>query len=289
MSPVGSQRTAAEIEPPTFRKPPVVEVALAVQWDAPRFDALQIAEFGRRLHDRYPTREEQVARPPMQEEFGLPERPLQFQLEILDRPPSQRFWFLTTDGSHLIQVQADLVAVNWRRTLDGSDYPRYPALREQARESLDVIEAILKDEGSTPLKPSWCEVTYINHIAPSGGDETERPPLHRVLVGIASPQSSVLPPPEDRQLIDRFVIRDNDHPAGRVHVSAVPAFRTEDRTPIYVLTLTARLRAKSPDVEGAWGALDRGRELLDRAFMEMTTPEMHQRWELQEADEHVAR
>lgn len=288
MNMVGSQRTPAEIELPTFRKPPVVEVALAVQWEAPRLDALQIATFGHAVHDDYPIREEQVARPPMQEEFGIPERALPFQLEVLDRPPSQRFWFLTKDGSRLIQLQADLVAVNWRRTLEGGEYPRYPALREEARDSLERIQALLKDEEAAPLKPNWCEVTYINHIAPSS-EENERPPLHRVLVGVAPSQSSVLASPEDRQLIERFVIRDGDEPAGRVHVSALPAFRTEDRTPIYVLTLTARLRARATDVEGALTALDRGRELLDHAFVEMTTPEMHQRWELQEADEHAAR
>ena len=203
--------------------------------------------------------------------------------------PEARCWFIDQSRTEVLQVQRDRFIRNWRKITGNEPYPSYDFLKPRfERDWVRFIEFLDREEIARP-EVNQCEVTYINHIAPSGGDETERPPLHRVLVGIASPQSSVLPPPEDRQLIDRFVIRDNDHPAGRVHVSAVPAFRTEDRTPIYVLTLTARLRAKAPDVEGALGALDRGRELLDRAFMEMTTPEMHQRWELQEADEHVAR
>jgi uncharacterized protein (TIGR04255 family) len=275
-----AERTITDVTLPTFRNPPVVEVALAVQWEAPRLDALQVAEFGQRVRERYPLREEQIARPPMQEEFGVPQRPLPFQLEVLDRPPSQRFWFLTSDGSHLIQLQTDLVAVNWRRTAEGADYPRYPALREEAFGALEHIQAILKEEGAEPLKPNWCEVNYTNHIGPLPG-ESDRPPLHRVLASVAPPpKSTALPLPEDRQLIERFVIGEDDERVGRVHVGAIPAYRTEDRTPIYVLTLTARLRPRPPDQEGTFLALDRGRELLDHAFVEMTTSDMHTLWDL---------
>lgn len=254
---------------------------MAVQWEGSGLDALQIARFGERVRERYPVREQQIARPPMQEEFGVPERPLPFQLEILDRPPAQRFWFLTSDGSHLIQLQSDLVAVNWRRTAKGGDYPRYPALREEAAGALEHIEAILSEEGAEAPRPNWCEVTYINHIGPLP-NEAERPALDRVLARIASPpKSEVLPSPEDSQLIERFVVREADQPAGRVHISAVPAFRAEDRMPIYALTLTARLRPRTRDSEGALLALDRGRELLDHAFLEMTRPDMHTLWGLE--------
>jgi uncharacterized protein (TIGR04255 family) len=253
-----------------------------VQWEAPRLDALQIAKFGERVRERYPVREQQIARPAMQEEFGIPEQPLPFQLEILDRPPVQRFWFLTSDGSHLIQLQSDLVAVNWRRTTEGGDYPRYPILREEAGGALEQIEAILSQEGAEALKPNWCEVTYINHIGPLP-NEGERPALDRVLARVASPpRSEVLPGPEDSQLIERFVIREDDQLVGRVHVSAVPAFRTEDRTPIYALTLTARLRPRTQHSGAALIALDRGRELLDHAFVDMTRTDMHTLWGLEE-------
>lgn len=50
--------------------------------------------------------------------------------------------------------------------------------------------------------------------------------------------------------------------------------------PIYVLTLTVRGMASSPDVEGVLEFADYGRDLIVRTFRDITTDEMHKEWQL---------
>jgi len=93
---------------PQFKKPPVSEVALSVQfsplenWRSPHAGI-----YWGRIHDRYPRTETQPPLPSQIEKFGpdFPELPtVRFEVANLERV---RFWFLGEPANELIQVQGD--------------------------------------------------------------------------------------------------------------------------------------------------------------------------------------
>jgi uncharacterized protein (TIGR04255 family) len=263
----------------TFDAPPVTEVALAIQFDEPTVETLEVAAFFTRIRKDLPRQIEQPARPPIEERFDelSPAEPFQFQL--LDRPPMPRFWFLSEDESRLVQVQHDFLAVNWRKMQESNAYPRYRVLRRDLARYAGLLEDGLTQEGKERLQPAWCEITYINHI--DAATKRGSVPLDAILTVVRSaPEKSFLPMAEDSQVAQRFVIKEGDEPIGRLHMSAAPAYRTVDGAPIWVLTLTARLRTKQPTIRGALSRLDLGHRWTLGAFTDLTTKPMQRKWKV---------
>jgi uncharacterized protein (TIGR04255 family) len=253
---------------------------LAVQFDEPRLDSLDIASVGDRVKGDLPKREEQPSRPPMEERFD--EAPEPFRLEVLDALPPPRIWFLSDDDSRLLQVQHDLVAYNWRRMSDSDDYPHYGDLRSPLAEHLRITDTVAQEAGKSPLHANWCEVSYVNHVPPARGS-SERLPLDE-LMAVVRPlgDKAFLPAPEDNQFAARFRIGSDDRPIGRLTVSVSPGIRTSDARPIWSLNLTARVMSEAPTRQAALEALDVGHEWAVRGFSDLTTPRMHKEWGLQE-------
>ena len=186
----------------------------------------------------------------MEEDFTRPpEGGVRFQ--FVQTPPLPRYWFLSPDKASLVQVQSDRFALNWRQALGGETYPRYRRLRpEFERRFRTFLEVASSDEQNAV--PTWCELTYINHVD-AHGPHGSHGPLSRILRALQpNPASTTLPPVEDTSLQQRFVIpgSGNDTPIGRLYLTATPAFRSADGTPIYVITLVARGRPPSPSWTG---------------------------------------
>ena len=266
----------------SFRNPPLEEVALAVQFQPSAVSYFHIAALHERLKGRFPTREEQQARPPMSEHLGPPSLRPAFEIEVVAAPVWPRIWLLSQNGSRLLQLQHDLFAFNWRRAPGGEEYPQYRQLRRTVVQCLGDLASLVQADDDHELVPNWCEVTYINHIAPikAGGG---LPNLDSILQRIApARRGGFLPMPEDAQVALRFLIPGDSGPRGRLTVLANSAIRNEDHVPLWVITLTARLRVETPTVEGAIATLDEGRQWVVRAFAELTTDKMHKHWGLED-------
>ena len=263
---------------PSFAEPPVVEVALSVQFSAPPWHAPQLGPFWELVREDFPRIEEHAPLAPLGEEFGAP-RPAELRVELVDRPPAPRYWFLSRDGASLIQVQNDRFAHNWRKADESQPYPSYEGVRDVFAARFRQFVNSVWGADPTTFKPNWCEITYVDHVLPNSHWSTHAE-LHRVLrlVAPASP-SDFRPDPEDEQLTVRFVMRDSSgEPLGRLQISATPAYRRADHLPIYVLTFTARGLAHAETIEGALAFLDRGHEWIVRTFVDLTTEEMHSVW-----------
>jgi uncharacterized protein (TIGR04255 family) len=266
--------------PVTFERPPVAEVALAVQFAQPvADDTFTLGRFWPKIAAHFPHLEPQPPLPPMGEQFGeasLP--PLSFQ--IFSRPPSGRYWFLSEDRAELVQVQPDRFAFNWRKEPNCEvEYPRYRHLRERF---FGIYSRFVESchEAGREVLPHWGEVTYINQIEvdADGG----WPDLSTVLRRLTEVNLE-LGPPESTTLNERYLLLRGNDPYGRFHVTAEPARRLVDNHPLFVVTLVARGRLDTKGIVDVVEFLDEGRNLIVTNFRNMTTDQMHKVWGLRDA------
>lgn len=271
---------------PTFRHPPVVEVALGVQFEP--IDGLRIADLARyweQVRGRLPDWSQHPRLPHVAEVFGPPgSSTAQIGIEL--GPPmvrAGRSWFSSEDGQCLQQVQDDRFVCNWRRYQDPTaTYPRYKTHhRPQFFSDLDDFEKFVAERDLGPIQPDHVEVTYVNHVFGGAvtGDHSE---LHRVLEVFSDPKGSDHPGlPENVDLAMRYRIDGEDgRPRGRLHVVTKPVFRRSDLSPMYAVTLTARLGLERGDRQELESELDRGHDFLVEAFRTLTKSEMHEAWGL---------
>jgi len=267
---------------PDFRKPPLSEVALSVQFKPlERFGSAYIGLLWARYRQEFPVAEEQSPLEPQFERFGMREKGRRpFKFEMFDRPPPLRCWFLKEDGSQLIQVQRDRFIHNWRKRGIDNDYPRYEVIRERFQHELDEFASFVNDESLGTLEFNQCEVTYVNEIEPNDVwcDHSQ---VDRILTVCENDTSGgELPESENTNLKLRFLLKnDAGEPVGRLHVNVEPRFRHDSGQPIYFMTLTARGAPTTGDIDGAMKFLDHGRETVVRSFASLTTSEMHTVWE----------
>jgi uncharacterized protein (TIGR04255 family) len=267
-------------QPVSFRDPPVTEVAFAIQFGADVVDLELLGDIAAAVRDEFPARSTQPALAPIAEDFGLlPPAPT----VILQMGPQlPRSWFSSSDGTRLIQVQADRVAYNWRQADPSLPYPRYGTLRQELIEK--VLPLISDDEGSGALPPiNFVELTYINELLwPESEPRGQRPRLGRFIRSLQPFGGEFLEEPEDARLQARWRIAGDDGaPRGRLYASIEPAFRSDQR-PVYYLTLTARLRATNPDALGTVALLDEAHVWIVKGFADLTSDKMQDIWERDE-------
>ncbi len=261
---------------PSFRKPPVVEVAIAAQFSEIRgLTGPRMGLLWQRYRESYPRLEVQPALDPHVEQSGpAPRSGLRVKLETV---PASRVWFIGSNEAHLIQVQDDRFVFNWRR-MEGEDYPRHEQVRASFDEKFSIFRTFLADEQLGEPKLNQWELTYINHI-PAGDDWRRHGELSSVVPLLAAAGKGVfLPEPEDIALRVRYRIPGGDGGVSRLYIVANPGFDAAGK-PVIGLTLTARGGMGQGAVHSLGSQLDLGREWIVRGFTEVTSEAMHRRWE----------
>ncbi|MGH8591471.1 MAG: TIGR04255 family protein, partial [Gammaproteobacteria bacterium] len=110
---------------PEYAKPPVVEVACAVQFEPiTELHAGRLGALWGEYRDRYPRVEQHPPLPALREQFEATPARLGFTVETTF--PMPRVWFLSAEGTRLVQVQRDYFILNWRKLDTDAVYPRYP-------------------------------------------------------------------------------------------------------------------------------------------------------------------
>jgi uncharacterized protein (TIGR04255 family) len=189
---------------------------------------------------------------------------------MLSTAPLPRLWFHDKEGTQLVQVQNNWFARNWRKLQTSADYPRYPALRAAFENDLRHLAEYLKTKDLGDIIPTQCEITYINHIPVAD--------IPAVLNLVNDARNSSMPAAEATSLSTQFVIKAGNDSVGRLHLQASTARSKTSLEPLVVLTLTARGRPLGEGIDGVLGMLDLGREWCDRAFENVTRPDMQERW-----------
>jgi uncharacterized protein (TIGR04255 family) len=253
----------------------------SVQFDGDVIDEVAaLSRFWPKIQPQFPNLKKQPPFPPATEDFGVPGPQSGPQVQFLTGPPSHRYWFLSEDGTKLIQVQGDRFLFNWRQVVGDEEYPRFATLFPEFIGHLRTFLGTL-DSSATP---AWCELSYINPVPTTGEQLGTHGQLAQILnYLVRDPERQVLPVVEDAQLQQRFRILDErtGEPTGRLYVTAVPGFRNSDSLPVYVITLLARGRAEHGELpESLVAFFDRAHDLIVGGFREVTTPAMHELWGL---------
>ncbi len=270
---------------PSYRQPPVNEVVIAVSFaHVPGLTTPVLSEFWRdHLAEAFPTSEEQPPYVPPIERFDTPDVTGDLSFMFAQVTPSPRLWFISKDGQELIQVQRNWFACNWRRVRPEDTYGRWPSRRAAFTRWFGEFTDFVRAAGLGEISVTQCEVTYVNQVLP-GEVWSHHGELNKVLTIAGSSRGGFLPPAEQMRLACEYVIRDEDQvPVGRLHVTAEPAHRREDKQPIFVVNLTARGAPEGAGIEGAMAFLDRGRVWIVNAFADITTSEMQRSWGREDA------
>lgn len=248
-----------------------------------------LAGFASAVRSELPNRERQPKLPPMRELFDVPQPQPQFEISFEPHHDLPRTWFISKDGSRLVQLQGDRISFNWRRQTEATRYPRYQNLRKDFRRYFDTLRRCIEEAGREMPDINACEVTYVNPIEvpakPRGGGHPE---LAEVLNRVR-PRSSgaFLPHAEDAQFQARWRIPGTEigvagRPAGRLYVAAHPGLKPPTGKPIYVVTVTGRLLPTSGGAREAWMALDVAHRWVVLGFKDVTNAKMHEQWGLKE-------
>lgn len=268
---------------PEFERPPVVEVALAIEFEQPmRFQALDLARFRDAWAD-WPVVEERPVLPPMEESNGGEDALADDLLKALlreDEPPP-RLWLQNDAEDRVVQIQHDRLVVNWHKSDAGGDYPRYGSVRDHLQDAWDRLNDVYVDLGSNEsVVPSLCEMQYVNHID-SGYGWTSPQDTERLMVPWQGVEGS-------KFFADNHLTYFNVHthfPEDREGWLAIRCWTShyspdgpDDPSPLMVLSLTARGRVESGNFQSALDFFDVAHRWVVEGFIEITTQEAHKIW-----------
>lgn len=264
--------TARPSDLPDFEHPPLVEVALSVQFEPLPLQIRHLAMLWDMCRSEFPEWHDEVPIAPAFELFGDGSWDARFRSAQLPRA-----LFRNPGGTELKQYQADRFVRNWTKAASAPDYPRYESIREPFAADLRALVELLSAQSLGKLVPNQCEVTYVNLI-PLAGPASTIGDVIRPWTGAFS--DAFLAEPEAAELTAHFTMTGADqvHPIGRLHIRGVVVAERRTGQKAVQLTLTARGQPQDKTIDGILAFLNRGREYIVKGFASFTTPKMHTEW-----------
>lgn len=265
---------------PSYKKPPVVETAISVQFEP--IKGLTNAHLGLYWSQQRKSFPHVVDAEPIQtqvERFGqdLQKRLRLPTFRVVPAEAAVRLQMISEDDRSMVQVQNGRLVFNWRSMGDG-EYPRWETVRPSFDKSFDSFKAFLLAQDFPCVEPNQWEVTYVNHLV-RGRDWAEPSDWPTLLPGVIGAFGNVsMGEVEHDECKLRFVLPEN---RGRLHVEVFHAYTgpSEEADEIMLLNLTAR----GGIIDSVENSLGNGLELGHRAivltFTEITGPEAHLKWE----------
>jgi uncharacterized protein (TIGR04255 family) len=255
-----SKLTAAS---PTYKRAPVIETSLAVRFATPSNWNIHI--FGlvqARIAKSFPIFE---SAPPLVSEPG------KIQFTFPAAAPRVRALYWSESRDRLVQLQDDLFCMNWQKSSTASEYPRYPALREDFLSEWDSFVKIAADARLGPFEITGCSVTYINKIDPSAG---LAPSDLCVFIAPTPNQIQNLRLTLAAQNMSLTLTRDSQ----QITYLLQPAIQLADNTRITQITLVSESKAVSPTGDDLITHLDCAHDLLIETFEALTSSHAKEVW-----------
>jgi uncharacterized protein (TIGR04255 family) len=108
---------------PKFERPPLLEVAHGVQFEALPMTVVHPGLFYARIRDQFPKTRTVPALPPISVVPAANKQLASIQFALPDEVP--RAWFLDDQEANLVQLQADRLLFNWRYEPSKAQYPHF--------------------------------------------------------------------------------------------------------------------------------------------------------------------
>lgn len=258
---------------PNYRKPPVVEVAIGVQF-APitKLTVPYVGLFWDRIRETFVRAEEQGPLPHIVE--PPPPEP---QFILMDKPELPRTWFLNEKGDRILQVQRDRLHYNWRKVQPEDQYPRYPIVKREFFDYWTCFCAFLKEQKFPAPVIDQCELVYVNHIPKEAGwsSVSELSDVFSFFRWV--PREGFLPTPDALRWSMRFSLPEK---AGWLNCDCVPARVVPEGPEVMRLSLTARgCPSGNINDETLEKWFDMAREWIVRGFVDLTAKQTDKLWE----------
>lgn len=258
---------------PSFKKPPVVETVIGVQFDPlSSFRNAHMGRFWGTLGSGWSEVDEQPLLAAQFEEFPTTWAVMGAQL-MLPQGPAQRLCIHNPEAKRMLQVQNGRLHLNW---LGGGDYPRYKVVKPEFDELVSKFQSFLAEHQLGELVPNQWEITYVNHV-PAGtlwGSPADWGTVFPGL-GSATPEASMVVPDAFKANL-RYEIPPH---RGRLHIEVDHARSKTTNKDRIVVKLTARGPIRSEDGLSLDAGLDLGHECIVRTFAEVSSKEAHDYWE----------
>ncbi len=261
---------------PSFRKPPVFEVVLGVQFTAPQLGAVHVGAFHRRIRDQYPKVVQVPPIPPSFEVFlpvpapGGPVGPVGMALPTSAAFPRQ--WFISADEDHLIQFQADRLLVYWRKGEGNRPYPRYSEVRHRFIEAFEAFQDFMREDVGAAFVPNQCEATYLNRIPVEDASGWGRPGRWVRLWNDDDAETEAV-----QFSVNRLLQASDGSPYARLTISAEGAVTAAG--PAILGNLLVRGRPRGSGRADVLALLDRARETIVTRFAALASDEANRVWE----------
>lgn len=263
---------------PEFGNPPVSEVAVSIHFSPLKnWRAAYAGVFWSEITNDYP--QAQSLAPLMYpaekfEELTFQSPQVTFQPQD---PEMLRFWFLSQDGTKLIQIQRDRFIVNWRKVVGNEIYPRYDAeIRPRFLRELTRFRKFISDHVLGEIDGVQCEITYVNDFI-RGVDWNTFPEALALLANVNCQAAfHFLPAPETIGFQGFFSMSPLN---GRLHFTGQHVIRQIDKKQAVQLKLFARGNPESNADADIIKWIDAGREWVVRGFTDLTSESAHKLWD----------
>jgi len=261
---------------PSFRKPPVFEVVLGVQFNAPQLGAVHVGGFHRRIRDQYPRVVQVPPIPPSFEVFlpapasGGPAGPVGIALPSNAAFPRQ--WFISDDDEHLVQFQSDRLLVNWRKGDGDRPYPRYSEVRHRFTEAFEAFQDFMREDVGAAFVPNQCEATYLNRIPVEDSSGWGRPGRWVRLWNDDAEETEAV-----QFSVNRLLTASDGSPYARLTISAEGGVTAAG--PAIMLNLLVRGRPLGSGPADVLDFLDRARATIVTQFAALASDEASRVWE----------
>lgn len=255
---------------PDFKKPPLDEVVLGVQFaPAPGYQQILAGSVWALFKDAYPLVEEHPILAPEFETFG-PSRQAAPTFQLVSGASHDRFWFLTPSKEELIQFQPDRLIHNWRKVGDGENpYPRFEGMLPKFEKEMLTLQEYFRSLGVDQLSINQCEVTYLNAIRASDGS---MPRPRDWFKGLA------LDDDQYRIGVRRVLTGADGSPRSRLYLDAFSALDAHGRN-MARFSLRVRGVPEGDSIQSALDFLISGRDTIVQTFADVTTEQAHAVWE----------
>lgn len=270
----------------TYDAPPLVEVAMSIQFDPPRgLNQAHLGAFWVTQKETFPHVRAVQPIATTTENFGSPCQwlPPSLQFALTDEPDC-RLQMTSSDDQWMCQVQRDRLVINWRMRRE--EYPRFSSTWDRFRAVLDDWQAFLVELKMATNAQLW-ELTYVNRI-PKGG-LWERPcDWPNVFPGLWGGSFATIEGAKLRGFQGQWVWESDDPPV-RLYVEPKPGRTVEEpHQDVLLLSITARGRivppgangksASSTVVEGIQSGIGSGHNLIVTIFDSIASEVAKKAW-----------